>query len=80
MSAVRLVRVNERGLRIGEDHHHAVLTDHDVDLLLQLRAEGWGYRRLSAKFGVARSTVKRITTGARRGQAVAGFRVVPLPR
>lgn len=35
----RLVAVNERGLRIGEGHPRAVLSDHEVELLLQLLEE-----------------------------------------
>lgn len=35
----RLVAVNERGFRIGEDHPRAVLSDHDVELLHQLLEE-----------------------------------------
>lgn len=35
----RLVAVNERGYRIGEDHPRAVLKNHDVELLHQLLEE-----------------------------------------
>ncbi len=34
-----LVKINEEGRRIGQDHPRAVLTDHEVDLLLGLLAE-----------------------------------------
>jgi hypothetical protein len=80
VNARRVVRVNERGLRIGEDHPQAKLSDVEVELLLRLRAEGWGYRRLAAKFEIARSTVKRICLGLKRSQTCAGHRVVPLAR
>lgn len=33
------VKINERGRRIGESHPRAVLSDHEVDLLLTLLAE-----------------------------------------
>jgi hypothetical protein len=32
----RLVAINEKGMRIGESHGRAKLTDHDVDLILDL--------------------------------------------
>lgn len=35
----RLVKVNDHGRRIGEDHPRAVLTDHEVDLLMELLDE-----------------------------------------
>jgi hypothetical protein len=37
--------VNDRGVRVGEDHQRATLTDHDVELMRQLREEGIGYKR-----------------------------------
>lgn len=36
MNAHRVVKVNDKGARIGEDHPRAKLTDHDVDLILAL--------------------------------------------
>jgi hypothetical protein len=35
----RLVAVNAAGHRIGEGHHRAILTDHEVDLMLALLDE-----------------------------------------
>lgn len=35
----KLVKINERGRRIGESHPRATLTDHEVDLLLVLLGE-----------------------------------------
>lgn len=32
----RLVAVNEHGMRVGETHHRAKLTDHDIDLIVSL--------------------------------------------
>lgn len=81
MNAGRVVKVNERGRRIGEDHQRAVLTDHDVDLMIAIReAEGWGWRRLAKAFGVSKSQARRICLGLRRAHVCAGHRVVPLTR
>jgi hypothetical protein len=79
VNARRVVKVNERGLRIGEDHHNAKLTDAEVELLLVLRREGWGYRRLAAKFEVARNLVVLICKGKRRNQTCAGHKAVHVP-
>lgn len=35
----KLVKVNDHGRRIGEDHPRAILTDHEVELLLELLDE-----------------------------------------
>jgi Mor family transcriptional regulator len=73
----KLVAVNERGYRIGEDHPCAVLTDRDIELLFQLHEEGWGYRRLAAKFDCSKSLVRRILKGEVRGQHPTRFKPMP---
>ena len=75
----RSVGVNDRGLRVGQDHQNAKLTDAEIELLLRFRAAGWGYRRLAAKFEVSKSHVRRICKGAARHQIPSAFRGVPLP-
>lgn len=70
----RRIAVNERGMRIGESHPGAVLTDHEVDLLLELRDEGYSYSWLASKFEVSKGTVAKICTGQRRCQHAAAWR------
>ena len=72
----RYVAVNENGRRIGQDHHNAKLTDHDVELLLQMHESGTGYRRLAATFEVSRSMVRYIVKGRWRSQTIQGHRKV----
>ena len=61
MPTIRLVRVNENGRRIGEDHPAAKLTDADVDMIRDLHeANGMGYKKLAAKFRISKSQVRRI--------------------
>lgn len=70
-----LVAVNERGRRIGEDNPNATLTDHEVELLFELRdTEGWGYRRLAKHFEISKSQVRRILKGTHRGQQPARYK------
>ncbi len=48
---------------IGELHPKAVLTDHEVELLRQLRDEDpkrWSYGKLGEKFGIHRTTARSI--------------------
>lgn len=74
------VGVNERGLRVGQDHHRAKLTDADIDMLLALHEEGWGYRRLAAKFEISRSHAQRLCKGRQRSQRVASWKKVQVPK
>jgi hypothetical protein len=74
--SIRTVRVNESGRRIGEDQTGAKLTNREVDLLLTLHGEGWGYGRLATKFEVSKSLVRDIVKGRRRACSVAGFKEV----
>jgi len=75
----KIVAIGENGLRIGEDHPHAKLSNHDVDRLLELREEGWGYTRLSQVFEISRRSVRDICAGRRRCGTVVAFRVVRVP-
>jgi hypothetical protein len=75
------VRVNERGLRIGQDHPLAKLTDAEVEQLIADRGpEGaplMSLSQLAARYGLSKSGVKGILDGRRRGQI--GLRVDRLP-
>lgn len=72
MSRSRQVSVNDAGRVIGQDHHSAKLTDHDVDLILELRAERLTYAAIAAKFDIHKATVYDICAGRRRSQSVTG--------
>lgn len=75
----KLVAVNEKGLRIGEDHQRARLTNHEVDLIRQLHEDlinPLGYRVLSKMFEVNKTTIRRICNYQMHNQTVAKFRKV----
>lgn len=73
------VAINEYGSRIGEFHQNAKLSENDLELLLQLRAAGWGYRRLAAKFEIAKRTVRDYCAGRRRHQIPMAWKVIERP-
>jgi hypothetical protein len=75
----RVVGVNDRGLRVGEDHQHAKLTDAECELIRELHATGWSYKKLSGKFEVGKSTIADICKFRRRGQYPVDWREVMLP-
>lgn len=78
VSTVIVVPVSARGQRIGQYHQCAKLTDREVELLLQMRESGLGWRKLSAKFGISCTAVKKICTGITRSQTPTGWRTVHL--
>ena len=50
------------GFRIGETHHNAKLTDHDVELIRLLREGGMKVREIARKFECSPSNITLITT------------------
>lgn len=75
----KTVAVNERGLRIGEDHPRAELTDAEVETIRELHEEGVSYRQLAEKFEQSKGAIAKICRYERRGQFVANFKAVPVP-
>lgn len=75
----RYVAVNARGLRIGEDHPQAKVSDTDVRLIQALHREGMGYGAIAEKFELSKSQVRNIVKGRKRGQTATGHRRVHLP-
>lgn len=73
---VREVGVNARGMRIGEWHPSAVLSDAEVDLLRELHDEGWGYQRLAYKFGISKAAARDICLARHRAQIAVRFKRV----
>lgn len=90
------VGFNEAGLRVGETHHRAKLSDEDVQLVLELREPtldekgrvvrpGLSYRAIARKFdnikgGIHYNTIRRICLGETRAQEPAVFRPAHLRR
>jgi transposase-like protein len=79
MATIRIVKVNERGLRIGEDHQHATHTDAEIELARELHAEGVSYKQLAEKFEVSKSTIAGWIKFRRRGQHPTDWRKVEVP-
>lgn len=60
----------ESGKLIGESHPKAILTDHEVDLLFELREEGRTYAWLAEKFEIPIHTVRSICRGRTRSRTI----------
>jgi DNA invertase Pin-like site-specific DNA recombinase len=70
----KLVGVNEKGLRVGEDHPRAKITNRDVELIRRLHEEGMPYRELAQKFEISRMQAWRICSYRERAQSAVKFR------
>ena len=80
------VAVNENGKRIGETHHRAKLTDHDIELIHQLlddaeadKAAGRPYLRdyeIAEKFEISKSHLHNIRHDKERSQTVAQYKTL----
>ncbi len=75
----KTVAVNERGLRIGEDHQNARYTNAEIEIVLTLRDEDKSYGEIARLVEMPKSTVRDICTGRRRCQYPADFRTVRVP-
>ena len=73
------VTINANGLRVGEDHQNAKLTDAEVDRIRELHEAGNGYRRLAKMFEVSKTTIRLIVKCERRAQCAIGYREVHVP-
>lgn len=73
------VACNESGLRIGQDHHNAKLTDHEVDTICEMHATGSRIIDLARMFEVSKGTVHDIVSGRRRAQVATRWRTIIVP-
>jgi hypothetical protein len=74
--AVILLAVNEQGHRVGEDHQRAKLTNHEVDLIHEMRDQGMSFGQIAMVMDIARATAAKICSGERRSQVIARFKVI----
>ena len=45
----------------GQKHHNARITDHEVELVRQLRRDGMSVRDVAAKMGISKGYVSRLS-------------------
>lgn len=67
----KLVALNEKGNRIGENHPRAQLLDAEVDQVMELIEAGYSYAQVAEKMGVSKSCIGHIASGRRRCQTPA---------
>lgn len=72
----KVVAVNDRGLRIGEDHQRAKLTNAEVEMIRQLHVSGLSYRTLAEKYEVSKRTIAAICRYERRSEVPSNWKTV----
>jgi hypothetical protein len=72
----KLVAVNGKGLRVGEDHQNAKLTNCEVEMIRELHREGLSYRTLAMKFEVSKWAIARICRYERRAETPHTWKTV----
>lgn len=75
-TARSFVGVNERGQRVGETHPGAKLTDHDLDLMFELRASGMQVAEIARKFEITRKHASAVLNYRARNHLVVRWRRV----
>ena len=72
MRAIRIIRyvaTNDRGIRIGEFHGNAKLSDAEVEQIRDLHEIAcWSYREIARAYSVHKSCVAQICRYERRNQ------------
>ena len=78
---IRLVATNDRGMRVGESHQNARLSDKEVDQVRDLHEfAGWPYRDIARAYGASKSCIAEICRYEKRNQPVFDWkkvRVIP---
>lgn len=78
---MREVAVNEAGLRIGEDHPNAKLTNAEVELIRSLHEDdGMSYEAIAEKFDVSKWAIGRICRYERRAQITVRWKKLQEPQ
>lgn len=73
----KTVAVNDAGLRVGEDHPNAKLTDAEVERIRELHeVEGLSYSVLAEKFEQSKGAIAKICKYERRAQTAVRVKKV----
>ncbi len=76
MTQQKMVQIGEYGRRVGESHGRAKLSDHEIDLVRQLREDGMPAAEIAEKFEVGKRYVYKVVNFERRASIVAEYRRV----
>lgn len=72
----KVIGLNDDGRRVGQDHHRARFTDHEVELMRQMRDSNMSFYRIARIMECGESTVRDICNHRRRAQVPTKFKKV----
>lgn len=73
---MKLIGINDDGRRVGQDHHRAKFTDHEVELMRQMNDNGMSFYRIARVMECGETTVRDICNHRRRAQVPTQFKRV----
>ncbi len=76
MTKPQYVHIGEYGKRIGETHGRAKLSDHEIDLVRQLKEEGMPATEIAEKMEISKRYVYKLVNFERRASVLAEYRRV----
>lgn len=74
MTKPQFVQIGEYGKRIGETHGRAKLSDHEIDLVRQLKEEGMPAPEIAEKMEISKRYVYKLVNFERRASVIAEYR------
>ena len=76
MATIKYVAITDQGYRIGQDHHRAKYTDHEIEEILNLVDSGLSCYAVAKLLGIPRSTVRDWVSGRLRAHVPVRWRRV----
>ena len=73
-----IVGINDQGKRVGEGHHRAKLTDHEIELIRWLYDDGMSISEIARKFEIPKSHCWDICHYTVRCQTVSRFKEIEI--
>ncbi len=74
MTKPQMIQIGEYGKRINESHGRAKLSDHEIELMRQLREQGMPAREIAEKFEVGKRYVYKLVNFESRASIVVQYR------
>ena len=76
MATIKYVATTDQGYRIGQDHHRARYTDHEIAEIIALVDSGMSCYAVAKMLDIPRSTVRDWVSGRLRSHVPARWRRV----
>lgn len=74
MNTTTHVQIGEYGKRVGESHGRAKLSDHEIELIRQLKEQGMPAGEIAQKMECSRRYIYKLVNYERRASVVAQWR------